>query len=56
MLLLRRRRDELIELSGGISIRICQIRGGTVLVGIEAPADVKIRRAEVEERDAEESA
>lgn len=46
MLMLRRKVDEEIVLTGDIRIRICWIGRRTVSVGIEAPEHIKIDRAE----------
>ena len=54
MLVLSRKRDEVIDIDGGISITIVEIRGDKVRLGISAPREVAVHRREVTERiDAE---
>ena len=48
MLVLSRQRDEEIFIGENVSIRVIEIRGDKVRLGIEAPKDVSIRRAEIE--------
>lgn len=47
MLILSRRPGESLVLDGGIRIDILSTDGRTVRVGIEAPGDVRILRAEI---------
>lgn len=47
MLVLSRKKNERIVISGGIVITVAEIRGDKVRIGIEAPADVVIDREEV---------
>ena len=47
MLVLSRKRDETIIINDQIEIRILDIKGDTVRVGIVAPKDVKVYRKEV---------
>lgn len=47
MLVLTRKIDETIVLAGGIEITVVEIRGDTVKLGIVAPPEVKVYRAEV---------
>jgi carbon storage regulator len=47
MLVLSRRRQERILLSGGIVVTVVDIRGGCVRLGFDAPEEVAIRRQEV---------
>lgn len=49
MLVLSRQRDEYIMIGDRIKITIVDIRGDKVRLGIEAPPDVAIHRAEVYE-------
>lgn len=49
MLVLSRRRDESIEIEGGIKITVVRIHDGTVRLGIDAPANTKILRSELKE-------
>lgn len=48
MLVLTRKLHEEIVLGNGIIITVVAIRGKQVRVGIKAPADVSIRREELE--------
>jgi carbon storage regulator len=50
MLVLSRRIGEEVVIDGGIRVRICQISGDKVRIGIDAPRDVCVDRAEVHER------
>jgi len=47
MLVLTRKVDEEIIIDGRISVRLLDIQGGRVRIGITAPDDVSIRRAEL---------
>lgn len=47
MLVLSRKKNEKIVLSGGIEVSIVQIRGDKVRLGIVAPKDVAVHRSEV---------
>ena len=47
MLVLSRKPGERIVIEPGIEIHVVEIRGGKVRIGIEAPPDVRIRRAEL---------
>lgn len=51
MLVLGRKRNEVISIGKDIKIMIVCIRGNLVRVGIEAPKSVKIRRGELNERE-----
>jgi carbon storage regulator len=51
MLVLQRRVGERIRVGEDIEIKVIRIGPNTVRIGIEAPADVKIVRTEVEERE-----
>lgn len=48
MLVLSRRADETIVIDGRISVRVLEIRGKQVRLGIEAPQEVPIHREELE--------
>ena len=50
MLALTRKPKEAIKIGGGITITVVEIKGGQVRLGIEAPPDVRIYRAEVYEK------
>ena len=47
MLVLSRKTNEKIVLTGGIEVSIVQIRGDRVRLGITAPKDVAVHRSEV---------
>ena len=47
MLILTRKKNEVIRISDDISIRIVEIRGDKVRVGICAPREVPVHRDEV---------
>ncbi len=48
MLILSRKKDQKILIGNQIVVQVCQIKGSTVRVGIDAPADVEILRGELE--------
>jgi carbon storage regulator len=52
MLVLGRKTNESLIISGGIIITILGIEGDRVKVGIDAPRDITILRAEVRDRQA----
>lgn len=47
MLVLTRKPTEVIHIGNDIKLTVVHIRGNTVRIGIEAPEDVKIYRAEL---------
>lgn len=47
MLVLTRKRGEVIEINGNIRVTVVSVQGNRVRLGIEAPGDVPIRRTEV---------
>lgn len=47
MLVLSRKQNQRLVIDGNIVITIVQISGSSVRIGIEAPADVGIRREEL---------
>lgn len=47
MLILSRKKDEVIVVGDNIEIRVIEIRGDQVRLGITAPADVKVFRKEL---------
>ena len=49
MLVLSRETSEQIVINHNIVITIVQVRGNVVRVGIEAPRDVPVHRAEIEQ-------
>jgi carbon storage regulator len=48
MLVLSRKQDQTIVIDRNIRVSILQIKGNVVRVGIDAPKDVRILRAEIE--------
>ncbi len=50
MLVLSRKIDERIVIAGGIEIRVLQIRGNNVRLGVTAPGHVSVHRFEVQKR------
>lgn len=47
MLVLTRRKDEEIIINGNISIKVLSVKGNRVRLGVEAPDDVQVNRAEI---------
>ena len=47
MLVLRRKAEQAVNLSGGITVRVLKVQGGQVRLGFEAPAEIHIVRAEL---------
>ncbi len=47
MLVLTRKVDESISIGNDITVKVLGIRGGQVRIGIEAPRDTPVNRAEV---------
>ena len=47
MLVLSRRKNESVIIDGGIKVKIIEVRGGMVRLGIEAPREVAVNRSEV---------
>ena len=47
MLVLSRKKNEKIVLTGGIEVSIVQIRGDKVRLGIVAPKEIAVHRSEV---------
>jgi carbon storage regulator len=48
MLVLSRKKSELIVIDGGIELTVLEIRGNSVRLGIEAPDEVPIHRSELQ--------
>lgn len=48
MLVLTRKQQQQIQIGEGITITILKVKGNAVRIGIDAPADVKIVRSELE--------
>jgi carbon storage regulator len=55
MLVLSRRTHEAIRISDSIHLTVLAIDSGVVKLGIEAPAEISVHRAEVYERIQEEN-
>ena len=53
MLILTRSKDQVITIGDNIRITIVEVRGDKVRVGIDAPRDVQVMRAEVLEKTLE---
>ncbi|QDV38240.1 carbon storage regulator [Tautonia plasticadhaerens] len=51
MLVLTRKRMEKLYIGGDICVTVVRLEGGQVRLGIEAPRDVPVVRAELRERD-----
>lgn len=47
MLVLTRKLNETIEIAGGITVKIVQVSGGKVRLGIDAPPETNIKRGEL---------
>jgi carbon storage regulator len=47
MLVLSRRAGERLVIGGSITVTVIEVRGDTVRIGIDAPRDVRVHRAEV---------
>jgi carbon storage regulator len=50
MLVLSRKRDEVVMIGDAIRVTIVDVRGDKVRLGIEAPAEVPVHRREVYDR------
>ncbi len=50
MLVLSRKRGEMITIGNGVTVKILAVQGDKVKIGIEAPADVPVHRQEIYER------
>lgn len=55
MLVLSRRPHEAIRISDSINLTVLAVDGGVVKLGIEAPPEISVHRAEVYERIQEEN-
>ena len=49
MLILTRKVGETIRIGDGVTVRVLEVRGSQVRLGIEAPAEVRILREEIYE-------
>lgn len=52
MLVLARKRGETIQIGDSTIVKVLRVEGGRVKLGIEAPAEVRVRRGELEEQPA----
>jgi carbon storage regulator len=48
MLVLSRKKNEVIKIDDDVSITVVSIKGNTVRLGIEAPKEIRIIREEIE--------
>lgn len=55
MLVLCRKKDEVITIGDNIRIMVIEIRGDKVCLGIDAPKTVAVHRLEISERIANEN-
>ncbi|MEW6501085.1 MAG: carbon storage regulator CsrA [Thermodesulfobacteriota bacterium] len=55
MLVLARKVGEAIAIGDGITVRVLEIKGGQVKLGVEAPVDVAVHREEIYLRILEEN-
>lgn len=55
MLILTRKPGERVFIGGGITVTVLKIRGRRVVVGIDAPRPVAIRRGELPPQESRES-
>jgi carbon storage regulator len=56
MLVIGRREGDSVVIGPDVRVTLVRVGGGTVRLGIEAPADVRIVRSELLEEDEKESA
>ena len=50
MLVLSRKRGEVITIGNGVTVTVLAVRGDRVKIGIEAPAEVPVHRKEIRDR------
>ena len=50
MLVLSRKRGEVITIGNGVTITVLAVQGERVKIGIEAPAEVPVHRQEIHKR------
>ncbi|OGR08399.1 MAG: carbon storage regulator [Deltaproteobacteria bacterium RIFOXYD12_FULL_50_9] len=55
MLILARKTGEAITIANNITIKVLDIKGGMVKLGIEAPTDVSVHREEIYQRILEQN-
>lgn len=51
MLVLTRRESQQIQIGDSVRIHIVEIKGTRVRIGIEAPRDIRVARAEADDND-----
>ena len=51
LVLSRKKGEQILVPECGVTVKVLAVQGNTIRLGIEAPADVEILRAEVRERD-----
>ena len=51
MLVLSRKRDQVIQIGGQIEIKIVDVKSGSVRLAISAPKEIRILRGELEKQD-----
>jgi carbon storage regulator len=56
MLVLTRKRSEMIQIGENIFVKVIQTGHSTVKIGIEAPADVRVLRAELSVKETADKA
>lgn len=49
MLVLSRKLDQDIVINDNITVRVLQVKGNTIRLGVDAPRDIKIMRGELQE-------
>ena len=49
MLILSRNRDESIIIDNNIEVKIVDVHGGKIRLGIDAPKDISVHRKEIQE-------
>jgi carbon storage regulator len=50
MLVLSRKRGEVITIGNGVTVTVLAVQGERVRIGIQAPAEVPVHRQEIRER------
>jgi len=55
MLVLARKAGEAIAIGDGITVRVLEVKGGQVKLGVEAPGEVSVHREEIYLRILEEN-
>jgi carbon storage regulator len=55
MLILTRNMNQSINVGTNVTIRVLEIKGRSVRIGIEAPGEVRIMRAEIDEQRPEDA-